>query len=901
MFTNPYYALVGEVFVVSLFVIEFLFNLRRGFFKSLLHFIIPLFVVIVFSFLLNAFILLPSLKLGGTPLPWQPLQLHSLYKPGRANIKIFDALRLWKWSVESPFSPNLMQISTLILPFIAWFSILLIKRKKMSIRLAIISVISLFLAKGVNEPFGNIYVWLVFNTPLNLFKRSDIWLVPLSLSYSLLCSLFIAENVKLNLHSLRNKLTIMIMLIVIISMPLASQELLTGDASGLLAPAPIPNCYYKVNYWLSRENEEFRTFWLPIYGDLVWMPNPYGLLEQPVGHWVSSKPILTHFNPYQRLFTGIVTKNLGVDEIFEELSGLFSVKYVILHNDTTDVDGFKRLKESVQKTGLIQVYSEDFLYVFYNSKFQPYIRAIQHPIVLIVGGLNFLSSYKNIPGFNLSKSVVVFAEQQLGLGAKILENLTKEDIILIYGKSFNDLLFSCISPNYIYAPLDYLNQNNGWYAETRMELYNYELDYGKGVIFSLTKGEKFNMNIKIDTTAKYQVWIRVYRGDKRGELSLNIDERNIGVIEIPPSPEPKFDWIKCGELNISRGEHKITIINEEGGGVNLIALIPENEVEKTERWISDQILTRQVNVIQISILRDFGWATTSLPSQLWNNSNSLLISDCESSESWSGMLMHVSVSTDCREGSHSLLLERRKGGGRWSWAIYDPKGTWDLTGKDDLSLWIKFNSSYHTISNVLVGLIDKNGKVKQWSIKDLISNEWRLITLNLKYANYYDEPGFNLSQVDKLQINLDTGSDDSASKILIDFIITSNINKILSKTFNYVEESSPILNFMRIGSGASGDEWIVTVNTSKPFILIFSETYHDMWTAHIDNLELEHFPLYYQMNGFFVNKTGTFTIKIEFKLSQLLRLGGCISLITFISIIVFLALHKRLKLSKILN
>jgi len=914
IFTSPYDVLVGFVLVISLFAIEFLLNLSRKFFKILPRLLVPLFIIIVFSLLLNAFILLPSFKLGETPLPWSPLLLSQLYGIGKANISIFNAFRLWKWNIETPFTPNLMQLSTLILPCIAWFSVLLLKDKKMATRLALLSVISLFLAKGVNTPLGGAYIWLVYNTPFNLFQRSDIWLELLTLSYALLCSLLIAENLKLNLNqlrksslslfhrfsslslnlrSLRNKLAVIIVIVLVLSTLITAQQLLTGNVSGLLAPSPVPNSYNQVNNWFLGQNEAFRTLWLPEYGGLDWMSNPYGVTPESVADWASSMPILTTSNPEQELFANLVLNNLSVNNTFEELSGLDSVKYVILHNDTLNAGGVNELLEEVQNNNLTETYSDGPLQIFYNSEFQPYIHSLQNPIILTVGGLNFLISYEDIPGLNLPESPIVFAEQQLGLGAQILNNLTEGDVIVLYGTGFNDLLFSCLNPNYIYAPAANLNQNLGWSANTGMWNYNFDLDYGKGVIFSSSEGQEFNMNVEVNSTANYQYWIRAYEGNTPGNVSLNVDREKIGTVQIPSSSKGQFNWINCGDLNLTQGEHKLTITNA-GASVtlNLVALVPTSEFDQTTNWVNNQISTNHVNIIQISALSDSGWATTSIPSQLWNESNQLLINNCQSPENWSTTSMSVSTTTDSPiEGSSSLLLERTPGGGTESSAVYNPGGTWNLTGKDSLSFWIKFTSSYPTISNVTVSLVDTDGNAKQWSVGDLISSNWQLITLNLNNANY-NNTEFNLSQVAKLQINLNSGSNDNSSKILIDSITASNINELLSNTFSSVSEPSPIVNFTRLGSGADGDEWVVTINATKPFILTFSETYSDLWSANIKGVQLEHFPLYYQLNGFLVNQTGVLTVKIDYGLSKSLYTGAIISGITVISIIVIFILIK---------
>jgi len=54
-------------------------------------------------------------------------------------------------------------------------------------------------------------------------------------------------------------------------------------------------------------------------------------------------------------------------------------------------------------------------------------------------------------------------------------------------------------------------------------------------------------------------------------------------------------------------------------------------------------------------------------------------------------------------------------------------------------------------------------------------------------------------------------------------------------------------------------------NSTGPSIIAFSESYHPLWRAYVDGEEIEPIPLYSMINGFYINKTGDFNIKIYFK------------------------------------
>jgi hypothetical protein len=102
----------------------------------------------------------------------------------------------------------------------------------------------------------------------------------------------------------------------------------------------------------------------------------------------------------------------------------------------------------------------------------------------------------------------------------------------------------------------------------------------------------------------------------------------------------------------------------------------------------------------------------------------------------------------------------------------------------------------------------------------------------------------------------------------------------------------PIITYER----SEAEVCTVRVNTSTPFILAFSETYHNLWCAYTDDYEYEKIPLYSQINGFFINKTGDFTLKIEFLPGRAHYFGEIISSLTLLSTIVsYIFLEDKLR------
>jgi len=77
-------------------------------------------------------------------------------------------------------------------------------------------------------------------------------------------------------------------------------------------------------------------------------------------------------------------------------------------------------------------------------------------------------------------------------------------------------------------------------------------------------------------------------------------------------------------------------------------------------------------------------------------------------------------------------------------------------------------------------------------------------------------------------------------------------------------------------------------NAKQPFMLVFSQSYHPMWRAYVDGQEVE--PVLYNsfLNGFPIDKTGDFDVRIHFKGQDYANIGIVISSVSFIAVLIYL-------------
>jgi hypothetical protein len=93
-------------------------------------------------------------------------------------------------------------------------------------------------------------------------------------------------------------------------------------------------------------------------------------------------------------------------------------------------------------------------------------------------------------------------------------------------------------------------------------------------------------------------------------------------------------------------------------------------------------------------------------------------------------------------------------------------------------------------------------------------------------------------------------------------------------------------------------KYVVHVNASRPFFLVFSESYHKDWIAYVNGEQLpdvRHFMANGYANAWYIDKPGSYEIILEFWPQRLFYIGAAISLTTFFFCVLYLS-KDRMKL-----
>ncbi|MEM0172226.1 hypothetical protein [Saccharolobus sp.] len=181
----------------------------------------------------------------------------------------------------------------LVLNIIAVLSTITLRKKKEVIRLSILSVIGIFLANGVNKPFGYFYEFLL-HLPIAgfqyLVKYPNIFISIMHLALSLLISVFVAvafDNILSFQVSKRFRILFIITFFFALCLLIIFSPLNSDTFNKMVTPVQLPSGYLKANEFLLRDSDNFRVMWVPLSTAFNFSANS---LPNRAEYWITPKP-----------------------------------------------------------------------------------------------------------------------------------------------------------------------------------------------------------------------------------------------------------------------------------------------------------------------------------------------------------------------------------------------------------------------------------------------------------------------------------------------------------------------------------------------------------------------------------------------------------------------------------
>jgi len=931
---------------------------------------------------------------------------------------LIDALRLKGYVIASfeqvlagsgaiPFS--VYSVASLILLILVFLPIL-IRRNRVIIFFSFLTVVTLFFAKGVNPPFGSVYLWLQDHFSIMSSFR-EIYHVDfvLALSYGVLIGfafqelpLIVKRSTWLQPKFRRFKYPKAILGIILISIIcVSSWPVFTGDFAGTVQTYEPSKNLEDASSYLSGLGGAFKVAWLPMSSALYYQDSKFDDTTRDPMMIYSTQPAIDADSKTYQTYYAFLQRLLETNRTsyLSEMLSYAGVKYVIarenVHSRYSNVWNQTALLDGQSNFALVEQYGN--VSIFENTNFKSVVSPSDN-LSLAVGDLSLLNSLQYLDVFEKENSQNVFfvgQQQQPSTNAGFLTSLTNN--ILFESNSFYDYVLSFLPTQFRYDPADYTSQYwpyNGWAP------YFYNWGINPEEVNSLNQGvitvanDTFSIPFSTQSNNSYEIWAKIYSGEQGGALNFSVDGSSMELITNSPYSDG-MQWVKIGPLEVTSGQHSLEITSE--GGLNIVDVI---YIMPSDACDSSLLLAR--NALQdkgITLVGEFekmGGNMFLRPAQQWGDSTS----DGAALESlaptaFTGALIiprSGNYSLDIRTNDVASLSDLKLNGESYpvSTAGLD-SGTKVIDAFDSVDGWVASDanvslSTEHPPSNGVSSLnfsftisksenenhviyktypdinVTSYNKIGFWVYPDtqthyptsevffhmqnsagnwtgtnlyLKNDQWNYVNVDLpawkgesnltlvrflvgdQWGTYDDQQEISL-YINGLTLFQDTTQagfkwTDLSNAYLNEGnnTISFNVNKpgvgldsiaLESISNNPQDPNANAAYASTTCERINPTKYSLHVNASKPFYLILSDLYQRDWVAYIDWQQVaseNHFLANSFANGWYINKTGTYTVTLEFKPQRLFDIGLVVSITTVVALFLILVFLSRIRIKRL--
>lgn len=598
--TKNLFLSVGLTLILSFFDIRIIFLVflliladaiqalifKKGFLK---YYLLAGFVTVVFLTGAHLFWILPSMLTKSPQLPATYAREAQVSALSFANISHAFYMLQPHWpknifGMIDPVKPEFVFIPILV--FLAPF----LKKLDRSIFFwLIISVLSIILIKGTNEPFSQIYPLLFTHVPgFSFFRDPTKFFFLLALSYSILIGFTIREILnRPEIRPIIKKLFIAAILLYLITL---IKPVFSNQTTGLFSKPEYLSEYLNLAGNIRNENNFSRILWVP--------------KKTSLGYYSTLHPSLNAVDlARKRPFAA------GVVGTYETLNFLREATF---SGQLLGLAGVSRIVYPYLDSKRDEINSDkvDYYYQFLNQlsnlawtngrnkslpiptidlkEYQDRFFVVPN-IWWIIGSDDLFKKSAENPSLKLSKNLLIFAEQYPDLG-KSIDKLRGYKIVL-NKKTLIDLAASFINSGDIIFPatsLGFAPNASGWwkretadfiswrdFLQNKYGLDNQDFDLSGG--WAIAEGDK-NLSINDKRVVNNRIILaRAMESSRSGELVFLQDEKIIGKIntKLDNKQASNVRWFEVGKLLSS---NNLTIVTS--GDINVInslAMLSEDE------------------------------------------------------------------------------------------------------------------------------------------------------------------------------------------------------------------------------------------------------------------------------------------------------------------------------------
>lgn len=826
----------------------------------------------ILAFLMNLWFILPSLSAANTFYSYataaeNPLQTLKSVSYSTDFQALFRLLPLtlssgiwayndppWRWAYNNPFFVFLgflITIVALLSPF---------KRDRHILFFTLMFIVGLFLCLGLNSPFGFIFEWMFKNIPFfDMFRSPYNKFMPfLLVSYTVL----FGYGVTTLYGAIKNKLSVkMAKLVVIVMMILMCVIYVFPMWTGNVVNTPItirgneissfvevPSYYQNIAEYFQKDPTDYRILSLPLrpstYVGFDWQ---YGY-DGPDYTWLLYKHdtisyLDNNYDPSAQIISGLTERNLT--NALYEMAALFSVKYVVIQHDVDIVHGNYGGKPLTNQQELSLILSQSNL-TFIDSfgKLDLYKVDDQYvsPLIyssltstLIIGNVSEMSKLIASDDFKLEKPALILSEQLNPAQSPIISEQTTRSLLYKEAEDvFTELEgFSIIpEPRLNNVSVVAFSQPN-WVDDSFKEGWHLFDAQAATPIWS-TDGDIVSLGINSSDAGHHLVAM------KKTNMKVNIQE----------SPY-------------------ITINAKTTNATMYIGF----RIENSTGYVWDLMGSGWSPLHGLDV-QNSGWVTKTANIYEW--AKSIGISD-EKGELYVTGISYYTYNNGVRGTSDTYMdyIAFSKVGAsspkpaKAAAEIYIPQ-----SGNYSVALRVATGQDYGRLIMTIRG--------KQSVISSNSINAEPILAYRYISPIYLDKGNYEVSITSNETVEIDS--------IFIYSFKAGEQNQKIDDLFAS-EDNKVNLTYTKIDP----TKYVVHVNASNPFSLVFSESYHKDWIAYINGQQIPneyHFLVNGYANGWCINKTGTYTITLEFWPQNLFYVGSAISIVTLILCTLYVSKDK---------
>jgi len=540
--------------------------------------------------------ILPSLLAKGLSLPMAYDRLQQVEFLSFSSLGHSLFLLQPNWYLNIFGKVTALRVEFFIIPVLVFLAPILQKRNKNVLLWSCVALLSIFLTKGSQQPFGDIYKWLFDNVPgFVLFRDPSKFYFLSALSYSVLIAFTVEAvgNLKSKFYWL-NKAIYFSPLLIFMYLVLLARPAFLGEMTGLFSSPLYKEDYAAMAVSIGSDQQYSRILYIPHQASLG-----YSSPTHPAVDGLS----LIGKRPFALGVKGTyeAVNFLREAPFMGQLLDITGVSYLVFppldpRRDDMHPDNIRHYYKFINQISVlpwIEKREEDLKIPVLKTQEHQDKFFLASNLWWVIGSDSIYQESTKSANLKLSNNALVFTEEIAGLG-KRLEEFTEAKIVL-NNKSLNDLAAIFINSTDLTFPaqkLDFNPDKSGWWKREAIDLMwwrnflqskygidNTDFDLGGG--WAISEGDLRldvqNKNLKQGSILLARVMessrggqLKFYQGDILiGEIGTNNLTKALG--------ESNVRWFEVGKLS---NDSKLTLASKgDINVVNALAILDSGEWE----------------------------------------------------------------------------------------------------------------------------------------------------------------------------------------------------------------------------------------------------------------------------------------------------------------------------------